>query len=456
MTRAARHAAALLALSLLPVLTHAATALQPADFATGRVLRVEGNAPFYRITLPPDLYTSTAYPDLRDLRVFNGQAEALPFALVQPPGRESAARSISLRSFKLVSQPAQSDTPRVELVTPGVRLQVAQAGSKTTAAEYLLTAHITKDGPPPSLTSLHLEWEASGNWQQRVSVEGSHDLKYWTPVAQDQPVMDLQNGSQRFVQADIPFGYAADFPYWRLRFDQGEAPGLREVTAQLATERTPAPPVSIAASPLRGGQNGDGSALYQLPAAVQFSALRILPMEPNSVLPLRIETRADEKSAWLPWASSVAYRLAGPQGERRSAAIQGPTVVARELRLVPVGPGWGSLAPAVQAERSALELVFNARGSGPWLLAWGSRAATDASLPLDTLQTGKKADDIDTLPHAIIGATETLGGAERLTAPAPAEKQQRWRTALVWVALIAGAAALARLAFSVWKQTRAA
>lgn len=455
MTRAACHATTLLALTLLPALALAA-ALQPADFATGRVLHVEGNAPFYRVTPPSDLYTSTAYPDLRDLRVFNGLGEALPFALVQPPGTPRLAQNVSLRSFKLVSHPAQSDTPGIELIAPGVRLQVAQAGSKTTAAEYLLTAHISKDRPAPSLIGLHLEWEAGGNWQQRVRVEGSHDLKYWTPVAQDHPIMDLQNGAQRFVQADIAFGYAADFPYWRLRFDQGEAPSLREVSAQLATERTPAPPVSIAARLIRSGQNSDGSALYELPAAVKISALRILPMQPNSVLPMRIETRADEKSTWQPWASTVAYRLASAQGERQSAPAQGPAVVARELRLIPVGPGWGGLAPTVQAEREALELVFNARGSGPWLLAWGSRAATDASLPLDTLQTGKQADDIDALPQAFVGTVETLGGAERLTSLAPAEKAQRWRTTLLWVALIAGAAALARLAFSVWKQSRSA
>ncbi|MFT3735966.1 MAG: DUF3999 family protein [Rhodocyclaceae bacterium] len=452
-----RRKLAVVALCALPAVTNAASTLQPADFATGRVLQLEGNQPFYRITLPIELYTGTAYPDLRDLRIFNGKGEALPHAFVRPAMGKEAARSVVLQSFRLSANASTSETPAIELQAPGLRLHVERTGGKGIAAEYLLTtqsANAAKDASPPAISSLHLDWETGGSWQQRVQVEGSHDLKHWSSVAQAQPLMDLQNGAQRFVQSDVPFDYPQEYRYWRLRFDQGDAPTLRTVSAQLATERTPAPPVSVAATQINSGKDGESSAYYQLPAAVRFNALRILPQQPNSVLPMRIETRAGDKSNWQAWANTVAYRLASPQGERQSGATQGPEVVARELRLVAAGPGWGGLAPTVQAERDAIEVIFNARGSGPWLLAWGSRAADDASLPLDTLQTGIKAEAIDNIPLAGIGAEEALGGAERLTALAPAERQQRWRTVLVWVALVAGAAALVRLAFSIWKQTR--
>lgn len=43
----------------------------PTDYATGVALETTGHSPWYRISLPQVVYQSTAWPDLRDVRVFN-------------------------------------------------------------------------------------------------------------------------------------------------------------------------------------------------------------------------------------------------------------------------------------------------------------------------------------------------------------------------------------------------
>lgn len=43
----------------------------PRDYATGVMLETLGTSPWYRVSLPQAVYLGTAWPDLRDVRVFN-------------------------------------------------------------------------------------------------------------------------------------------------------------------------------------------------------------------------------------------------------------------------------------------------------------------------------------------------------------------------------------------------
>lgn len=443
----------------LPAQADTPLPLQPGDFASGRQLQVTGRDPFYRLNLPAEIYSGTAWPDLRDVRVFNSAGEALPHTLLRPAASASPIKRITLQGFRVndAASTAGSDgTPKIELLAPGVSLRVEPAASnKSAAAEYLLTSSADENTYPPDIQTLHLDWEpAAGNWQLLAQVDGSMNLRSWVPVLQSQPVMDLQNGAQRFEQKDIAFNTPQNYRYWRLRFSGGTAPALRSITASLASEHTPAPPVTITATLQSSGADG---AVFTLPAPQLLNAVRVEPRLINSVLPMRIEYRADSKAPWQQWADTVAYRLASPQGERLSSSIKRSSdVLVSELRLVPTGPGWGAQTPELIAEREARILVFNARGSGPWLLAWGSRAAQEQSVDFQTLQTSYRADEVDAIAPAEPGVAQTLGGPERLTALAPAERQKRWQTMLVWAALIAGAAALGWLALRVWKETQQA
>lgn len=53
----------------------------PQDYATGMMLEATGSSPWYRVSLPLALYQQSAWPDLRDVRVFNRQGDTVPFAL---------------------------------------------------------------------------------------------------------------------------------------------------------------------------------------------------------------------------------------------------------------------------------------------------------------------------------------------------------------------------------------
>lgn len=457
-----RHCACLIAAALiLPV--QAADTLRPADFAQGVSLRTAGQEAFYRIDLPAAVYSSTAWPDMRDVRVFNAKGESLPYSLLRTRdagglGMSPPAR-IALRSFRLSGDPRKEGSAAIRIDQSPQRLsiQLSETATSTGAAEYLLSAPEANTNLP--LRNLHLRWaDAPANWQVRASVEGSRDLLEWETLASNHPVMDLRNGGERLVQADIPLGSdieGVQFKYWRLRLTGADAPALTAIEASPGVIEPSTTPVSIDTT---ASVDKDGNALYALPRPLPVSALRILPAQTNAVLTLALEYRSNAKSPWIPLPGTVAYRLNGEAGEQRSAAVEiRDEPVMHEIRLRAIGAGWGAQAPSVTAERIPHTMIFNARDNGPYLLAWGSRAAANpAALPLKSLVPGADAATPYGITYAALGPEEALGGEERMTSESPADRAQRWQSVLMWLALVAGALSLGVLAFRLWRESQVA
>lgn len=65
---------------------------RPQDYARGMELVVEGQSPWYRLPLPEAVYSQSAWPDLRDIRVFNAQ-EVACLLRSTPPRRPRQRRS---------------------------------------------------------------------------------------------------------------------------------------------------------------------------------------------------------------------------------------------------------------------------------------------------------------------------------------------------------------------------
>jgi hypothetical protein len=106
----------------------------------------------------------------------------------------------------------------------------------------------------------------------------------------------------------------------------------------------------------------------------------------------------------------------------------------------------------VSLERPGLILVVNARGAGPFLVAWGSRAANESAIDVATLLPDSSPEAIAQLPSGGATTRQELGGPSRLTEQTPAERASRTQTMMVWALLVAGALALITLAFKVYKE----
>ena len=59
---------------------HGAT-LEPGQFAYGMPIATPSEAAEYRLEIPPEVYLKSVQPGLRDLQIFNGKGEPVPFTI---------------------------------------------------------------------------------------------------------------------------------------------------------------------------------------------------------------------------------------------------------------------------------------------------------------------------------------------------------------------------------------
>jgi len=431
-----------------------AGAPQPQDYANGVEISIASNEPFFQVPMPQFVAESAVRPDLGDVAVFNGDGAAVPFARVDAATPTAASTRVELRSFRLDADGADGSR-RIELDTDGdnIQLRVAPARTLNGGTEYVLALQNSTDRP---VDRLLLEWmDDPRSWRQSITISTSSDLRVWTTVAYERPIMDLRAGSERLQHSQIEIDRLSP-PYtsgrfWRMQFGPGFVPTLTSVTAEIRGEAVDRPGLVLNAT---SSAASDGSAIYTLSAPQPVWRLHITPADANSVLPLQIDGRTSD-GAWQPLRATVAYRLNSQAGEQRSNPVILGGELVTAIRLRPIGTSFGS-PPFVQVERPLEVLVVNARGSGPFLLAWGSRSARDATIAVDTLVPQWNSGSLAGLPVGVLGQQQILGGPSRLTELSPAERTAQWQTTLVWVLLVVGAGGLGLLAWRVWKDTAAA
>jgi hypothetical protein len=110
--------------------------------------------------------------------------------------------------------------------------------------------------------------------------------------------------------------------------------------------------------------------------------------------------------------------------------------------------GLGAGSPRLRAGWLAQQIVFAARGGGPFVLAYGSATAVSSALPIETLVPGYETPAAPAIGIAAPASADVaaLGGADRLTAPIDAK---RW---LLWSTLVLGVIVLGWMAWRLSKQ----
>jgi hypothetical protein len=155
---------------------------------------------------------------------------------------------------------------------------------------------------------------------------------------------------------------------------------------------------------------------------------------PNTIAPAQILVRQDPRAPWRRVADGVFYRIGEGKGELRNVPLHVNNVPFRYWR-VELDPRSGVTSaspPTLLLGWQAAEIVFPARGSAPFELAFGRRDATPGALPIGTLVPGFDA------------ARGLQVDAGRATAEAPPQVANRtalgtavdYRRVALWAVLI--------------------
>src|SRR6202158_1066576 len=216
----------------------ASAAEKPKDFAFGIPLTVEADSAFYRTALPAAFYAGSARADQGDLRVFNGDGAAVPYARLDSPEatRERKPAAV-LPIFPLFVDEQGGDLS-------GLSLTINQSAGKTSVS---LT---TKEGQPvpaqrlagylvdatavhEPISAIMLAWAAkSGGMNTRIRVETSEDLNQWRTLVGDAPLLDLEYEGRHLLRDRVEFRQAPA-RYLRISWPGQPPPQFYEVRAEV-------------------------------------------------------------------------------------------------------------------------------------------------------------------------------------------------------------------------------
>jgi Protein of unknown function (DUF3999) len=416
----------------------------PNDFAYRMQVNVTADSAAYRVTLPLAVYQKIVHANLSDLRVFNGSGEQVPFAIERPASGtvSNAARALSLFPLQDDSS-ATLDAVRVTIESGRGNINV-QTGGQSAPTGRINTYLVDGRSLDTPVAALRLGWpEDAADFAGRVRVEASDSLGDWRFVAGAAPVANLHSGAGRLVEQRLEFS-PTKAKYWRLSWVGSAAPFvLTSVLAEPARQSADARHESRSVSAVPSKKT-PGEFEYNLGARLPVDRVNLELPDTNTVVDVGLLSRTYASDPWERVRRCGFYRLQSDGEELRNA----PVSVALNtdphwlLRTDPKSGGLGGVAPRLVVEWVPHEVVFVARGAGPFYVAYGSATAESAAVSLAVLPQNVS------IASASLSEPELLGGDDRLIPP---REPYAWKAALLWVVLIAGAALLAWMALRLSK-----
>ncbi len=417
----------------------------PADFASHTPLKLNGGGPWYRIELPLTVQLNSRQSALGDLRVFNSEGQAQAYALAYDPVQSRQEPTpVSVKWFPLYSAADAPDSApriRVERSASGTLVEVQPQGAVEAGNEVLRGWLLDTSTIKQPLKQLILDWSTGREGFQRFSIEASDDLQHWQAWGEGQVArLSFASDVVQQRQVNLPGRTAR---YLRLLWKTPEsAPTLTAAQLLIASSDTPQVPLTWS-QPLAGSLEKPGSYLWQLPAALPVERLKFDIAQANSLAPGTLYGRPDSKSPWQTLGSGLVYRLTQNGQDVTQDEIQASGTIVRQLKLEvdERGGGLGSQPPSLRFAVRAPQVVFLARGNGPYSLAIGNPTARPANLPLATL-----IPDYDARKMNNLSSAEPLSEPVRL--PQTAESSIDWKRIGLWAVLVSGVVLLGWMAMS--------
>lgn len=432
---------------------------KPADFKSLAALSLSGEGPWYRLELPLAAQLNARQVDLSDIRVFNAAGEPQAYALAREQVQTHEQRSLTdVKWFPLYnSADAGEAAPsvRVQSNASGTLVEVQPASQLEVGEEVLRGWLLDASAIKAPLQQLLLDWTTEREGFQRFSIEASDDLLHWQSWGEGQ-VARLSFADERIEQHEVGLpGQSAR--YIRLLWHSPQsAPVL--TSAQLQSSRTSSLPLPLLWSqPLAGSSTKAGEYTWQLPASLDVERLQVELNQPNSLAPVMLYGRRDSSLPWQPLSSGLLYRLTqnGQDVVQNDVQLSGQTVQQLKLTVDERGGGLGAEAPALRVAVRGTQLVFLARGAGPYTLALGNPTVAAANLPLATLIPDYSPQRLKTLGQARIEGAAQLTPSAVTPATAALASGPDWKKIALWVVLLLGVLALAGMAFSLLRKPAA-
>lgn len=415
------------------------------EFAQRFPLQLESGAAYYSLTLPAAVYAASERSDLGDVRVFNAAGESVPYS-IDAPG-EAPRTAPTLRPARWFSLPPAM--PGGSGSTPGVAIG-ADGSLHATSAPPAREQHDTDLidlGPEPraSRVSALLVHVRDDNYQGRVTLDASDDLRRWQPAGGAQLLKVSYNGttlSQDRIELD-----GARARYLRVHWLDG-SPFVESIDMEVQAagadhaargdaQRTWREGITAHAGPKAGEYYFATSGSYPV------DRLRLSLPQPNTVSPAVVYSRPSLDAPWREVASATLFRLHNGDVEQTNPSLELTPDTDRQWRVMidTHNGGIGSGDLGIAAGWRPATLTFVARGSAPFTLAVGSVSLLSSAVSRADL----RMDASTAAATAHVG--DALFVAPDQSGQAAAKESDGQRRILLWAALLLAVATLAAIAW---------
>ncbi len=450
------------ALLLMPSM--ATAALQPTDFAYGMPLALKGNGAVYRLSVPVEVYQTVTRGDLGDIRIFNKANAEVPYVLRRSKiGKAVHEQKESLPFFPLYAKKNESAkeslSVRVEKRADGTILNIHSNGTQMGQGRKLFGYIIDATAHEPRIDALDISWQSiEESFVTTVSLEQSADLTNWSTLVRQATLarMSFKGHQIKKERVDLP---SKTVKYIRLLWPEGRS--ALNVKAIVAIQRNadqvrPHQWTALEGQP--GAASGEADKKitaydYDGGAQLPVDRVRLRFVEKNTILEATLFSRPDRESQWHHRQKAVFYDLGFDGTTLLQDTVSVRQTSDRYWRLEIARNALGDIQniPTVELGWLPHDLIFTARGQGPFMLAYGSARLEENITQNETPDLlsqiiGSKAQNL--LKEATALPKTILGGPALLT---PAPPPLPWRKWLLWGVLVVGVGLIARMALSLGK-----
>jgi hypothetical protein len=430
---------ALLLVSLSVALPARAQTVAPSDFASGLELSIERASKLHALTIPQEVLSALVDRDFGDLCMFDSKGRQLAHS-VSTPRLEEATVELPIAYYPL-EQHERADTGAVEVsvqrdgqgaITRAFSQRVLQEQARVVA--YLLDRGA--DARP--IEGLTLALSAARSFTVQVELESSEDLERFRPLKRG-TVASLEHQGKSLRKDLLAVPRTSD-RYLRLRFiDPPDSLALEAVSALTLQATGPRERAWLAldgqAEPPEDGQ----LFAYAMAGAFMPDRYRLALPAGTKLIEATLEGAQLPGGPYHQLDHALFREEAGAPQER---TLPGTRDAFFRLRVSEKGGGVHGGAPVLQLGYVPPRVLFEAEGSAPLLLAYGSARARCRKF--DEVELKSAADGellrVDTVR---VLRKKTLAGARaRKLEPAP----RPTRVYVLWAILVLGVGVLALIA----------
>ena len=422
------------------------------DFAYGARLQTEPGHALQRLVLPASIYDAITRPDVGDLAVFNASGAQVPHALVRVSDTVKENPDVRLPVFPLKGDAKTHGSDVVVTVEHAENGAVAtvktNAAEQTTLLAYLVDlTSITQ--PVRSITFKFGEGEAS--FLKHLRVDTSNDLQTWSTAVYDTVVASFATEGHRIDKETVetdPF----TAKYMRITWD--DAPPsrpLEQVIVGLAGSATEPPREWVAVTDVSAPR--PGAYRFHLAGFRPVDRIRLHLPEDNTLAEATLASADSSDGAWSTRYSGLIYRMDAKEVGDQVIPVEDAADPYWQMEISSVGGGIGSGTPTFDVGWQPHEVMFVARGEGPFILAYGNANTAVAAFDPQALATMARSDAggeaIGTA--SITDAKVELGGTGKLT-PEPPDASLPIRRIVLWLSLAAAVLLLGWMSVRLFRQ----